>query len=552
MLVEDDPDKDAQRDFGCEAVSPRKVLFSAMKNEAPFILEWVAYHLEIGFEHIIIFSNESDDGTTELLDALAASGVIEHHTHVPPKGVSAQINAARIANENALLNHGDWVLWIDADEFLNVKVGNGKLDDLIEVIGERHGMLINWRIFGDSGNVYFPGRFISSRFFRASKELHRSNLEVKTFFQHGPNIAGLAVEGIHRPTINSGMTIGADSFLNGNGHIAEATENHKRWLAGADSWRSCRVSVADAGGSVAQINHYCVRTPEMFALKRSRGRGWAADQQGASNERHSDRFYQRMNRNGRIDRSILRYKAAVDERLRRLEALPGVYAAQNAGRRRTAIAIAHNTLPDAKPSLADVLSSENVELPMVTLPARERQVVEEYYQRADKVLEYGSGGSTAVALKAGVKHLYSVESDPVWAEHTIKTLRRNFPGLDFVIHFEDIGPTIDWGRPHSDMYWEQYHRYATSVWDLPHFVQPDVILIDGRFRTACFCTALMKIANPLTILFDDYLDRPEYHWVEELLPRVETIGRLARFEVKEKIDVSPFLTQIAGSFSDAR
>ena len=30
----------------------RKVLFSAMKNEAPFVLEWIAYHKVIGFTDI--------------------------------------------------------------------------------------------------------------------------------------------------------------------------------------------------------------------------------------------------------------------------------------------------------------------------------------------------------------------------------------------------------------------------------------------------------------------------------------------------------------------
>ena len=50
----------------------RKVLFSAMKNEAPFVLEWVAYHKVIGFDEIVIAFNDCDDGTAELLRALEA------------------------------------------------------------------------------------------------------------------------------------------------------------------------------------------------------------------------------------------------------------------------------------------------------------------------------------------------------------------------------------------------------------------------------------------------------------------------------------------------
>ncbi|HSF91360.1 MAG TPA: glycosyltransferase family 2 protein, partial [Paracoccaceae bacterium] len=61
-----------------------------MKNEGPFIPEWVAYHRAIGFTDIIICSNDSTDGTTELLDALDAGGYIKHFKNEVPKGFSAQ------------------------------------------------------------------------------------------------------------------------------------------------------------------------------------------------------------------------------------------------------------------------------------------------------------------------------------------------------------------------------------------------------------------------------------------------------------------------------
>ena len=70
-----------------------------------------------------------------------------------------------------------------------------------------------------------------------------------------------------------------------------------------------------------------------------------------------------------------------------------------------------------------------------------------------------------------------------------------------------------------------------SIWDLPEFVHPDVVLIDGRFRAACFLTTLFRCTRPLTLLWDDYIDRPAYHEVESLLKPVEMIGRMARFDV---------------------
>ncbi|MFG1358490.1 glycosyltransferase family 2 protein [Xanthobacter pseudotagetidis] len=42
-----------------------------VRDEAPYVLEWVAHHRALGFDHIFVFDNESRDGTSELLDSLS-------------------------------------------------------------------------------------------------------------------------------------------------------------------------------------------------------------------------------------------------------------------------------------------------------------------------------------------------------------------------------------------------------------------------------------------------------------------------------------------------
>ena len=64
----------AQPALSVPSVGGRKVLFSAVKNEAPFLLEWIAYHKVIGFDEIVICSNPSTDGTEEILAPLALAG----------------------------------------------------------------------------------------------------------------------------------------------------------------------------------------------------------------------------------------------------------------------------------------------------------------------------------------------------------------------------------------------------------------------------------------------------------------------------------------------
>ena len=49
----------------------RHVLLSSMKDEGPFVLEFVAHHRVLGFDAIHIASNDCTDGTDLLLDVLA-------------------------------------------------------------------------------------------------------------------------------------------------------------------------------------------------------------------------------------------------------------------------------------------------------------------------------------------------------------------------------------------------------------------------------------------------------------------------------------------------
>ena len=56
----------------------RALIVTCMRNEAPFLLEWIAYHRAIGFTDFLIYSNDCEDGTDDLLDRLAERGVVIH------------------------------------------------------------------------------------------------------------------------------------------------------------------------------------------------------------------------------------------------------------------------------------------------------------------------------------------------------------------------------------------------------------------------------------------------------------------------------------------
>jgi cellulose synthase/poly-beta-1,6-N-acetylglucosamine synthase-like glycosyltransferase len=41
------------------------------KNEGRYLPEWIAYHLAIGFDRIVVYSNDPEDNQNEVLEAIA-------------------------------------------------------------------------------------------------------------------------------------------------------------------------------------------------------------------------------------------------------------------------------------------------------------------------------------------------------------------------------------------------------------------------------------------------------------------------------------------------
>lgn len=188
----------------------------------------------------------------------------------------------------------------------------------------------------------------------------------------------------------------------------------------------------------------------------------------------------------------------------------------------------------------------------LTLPDEEADALGQAYASAGVVLEYGSGGSTFLALRSGAGFVMSVESDKAWAKRIDAALAAEFAADRFLVHHADIGPTGPWGRPEGSRGYRRFHLYATGIWDHPGFRHPDVVLIDGRFRVACFLATMIRCTRPVTVLFDDYIDRTNYHWIEEMVPRDDLIGRMARFTIRPTSLPPGQLTRVAGAFTDPR
>jgi hypothetical protein len=142
----------------------------------------------------------------------------------------------------------------------------------------------------------------------------------------------------------------------------------------------------------------------------------------------------------------------------------------------------------------------------------------DYLRRANIYFEFGSGGSTYQAVKmSNITAVYSVESDIDWYTNVNKTVT-NMNVTNKKINFKLVDLKCapnNWGNPGVNSKEEDWIKYSNSLCDLSkeESSQVDLILIDGRFRVACCLKCFDTMNDNCLIIFDDFLNRPQYHIV---------------------------------------
>ncbi|MDZ4395579.1 MAG: glycosyltransferase family 2 protein, partial [Cypionkella sp.] len=59
----------------------RITALASMRNEGPFIVEWLCWYRMLGFTDAVVVTNNCTDHSPQLLDALQAHGLVHHIRH---------------------------------------------------------------------------------------------------------------------------------------------------------------------------------------------------------------------------------------------------------------------------------------------------------------------------------------------------------------------------------------------------------------------------------------------------------------------------------------
>ena len=146
--------------------------------------------------------------------------------------------------------------------------------------------------------------------------------------------------------------------------------------------------------------------------------------------------------------------------------------------------------------------------------------------------EYGVGASTIWVHQNTKAHIISVDSSLEWIGKVQQYV--NPADERTSLQWVDVGDIGDWGRPLTYDKRENFLKYCEALWSKA--VKPDVVLVDGRFRVACFLSSLLNADAGTRILFDDYISRRQYHVVQEFISPIHISGTQAVFEVPQKKD----------------
>ena len=219
-----------------------------IRNEGPYLKEWLDFHIALGVTRFILYDNGSTDHTVRVCEPYIRAGLV---TLVPWANFSVWFNHQRGAYAHALANFGTrttWMGFFDIDEFM-VPVAARSLTDILQPREHLPVLLVAGVNFGTSGHAVKPDGGVI-RNYRMSVPMHvqrrhRELINTKCFVR--PQCVE-AVISLHWFRIRGDKAVGY-------------TE-HSKPIYGRPCTAGDQLSV-----DVIRYNHYFTRSREEFEHK---------------------------------------------------------------------------------------------------------------------------------------------------------------------------------------------------------------------------------------------------------------------------------------------
>jgi hypothetical protein len=259
-----------------------------VKNETPYIAEWIEYHLLVGVRKFFIYDNESTDNLSGFLKPYIDEGIVEYILFPGKRRQVAAYNDAIQRFKYASF----WLAFIDIDEFL-IPLTAKTLPKLLCDFDDVPGIEINQVLYGSSGHPKKTEGLVIERF------THHSRFDAMT------NRGGKSIVN-PRCVLHMATPHIAEYF---DGECSVDTHKNKNILSSID-----RPPLHDT----IRLNHYGTKSFEEFTARIDLGKVYYPIGNGPVETKIPVAEFYNRDLNDITDDAIMeKYIPAVKERLRR-------------------------------------------------------------------------------------------------------------------------------------------------------------------------------------------------------------------------------------------
>lgn len=232
------------------------------KNEAPYVVEWLAHHRLLGVDRFFIADHGSTDGTSDILRQLAAAGILSWRPWSDQPEVNPQISAYR----SLLAEFGDqvdWMAFLDADEYIWAQSAESLCDFLGGMPSDVGAVALNWATYGSSDRYFHTDDPTPARFIWHADATRSVNRNFKT---------------VARPRSIRDFTCPHNVILDPASRHVHTDGTTKR-SAPSDGRMGGKYAHCQSDAICWErfrVNHYIIRSLEEYATKKSRrGRAYS-------------------------------------------------------------------------------------------------------------------------------------------------------------------------------------------------------------------------------------------------------------------------------------
>ena len=214
------------------------------KDEAAFLLEWLAFHRMIGVDLFVLYDNGSTDGGA---DVIRGSSFARSVTLIDWPEHPGQLSAYR----HFRVHHAPrftWVAFIDIDEFIMPLAGSSIRDILMRRVYAPYAqILLQWLVFGPSGHQTRPEGPVIGNYIHRLPESAEASRHIKAIVR-ADTLRGIDYTPHAAECSGPACNTRGETVLP---YAIQPTECH----------------------DIMVVNHYFTKSREDWEFKRRRGRG---------------------------------------------------------------------------------------------------------------------------------------------------------------------------------------------------------------------------------------------------------------------------------------